>query len=155
MTSQDQPQYPTRNMNRNAGEPIKLTPEDALRAFAAMMNTLDVSRLEPLLADDFHYASQWVFAEIESKAQYLAYVTGKIETIKRSDSKVWAELGEIQESPFILSQGYGDPCVFMAQGDKNKVISIVFASLKDNKISRIDMCMPELYRGRRLGVYPI
>lgn len=154
MNSQDQPQYPRRDTNREAGKPMKLTREDALRAFAAMMNTLDVSRLEPLLADDFHYASQWVFAEIESKTQYLAYITVKIETIKRSDSKVWAELGEIQESPFILSQCCGDPCVLMAQGDKDKVISIVFASLKDNKISRIDMCMPELYRGKRLGVYP-
>jgi hypothetical protein len=34
-----------------------------------MVNTLDASHLEPLLADDFHYASQWVFAEMESKAE--------------------------------------------------------------------------------------
>lgn len=40
---------------------MSLTAEGALRAYATMMNTLDVSGLEPLLADDFHYASQWVF----------------------------------------------------------------------------------------------
>ena len=31
--------------------------ETALRAYASMMNTLDSSKLEPLLSDDFHYAS--------------------------------------------------------------------------------------------------
>ena len=40
---------------------MSLTVERALSAYAAMMNTLNVSHLEPLLADDFHYASQWVF----------------------------------------------------------------------------------------------
>ena len=44
---------------------MSLTAEQALRAYATMMNTLDASQLEPLLADDFHYASQWVFDEID------------------------------------------------------------------------------------------
>lgn len=48
-----------------------LTEERALRAYASMMNNLDASHLETLLADDFHYASQWGFAEIESKASYM------------------------------------------------------------------------------------
>ena len=48
--------------------------ETALRAYASMMNTLDSSKLEPLLSDDFHYASQMVLAEIESKQEYLDYI---------------------------------------------------------------------------------
>lgn len=32
---------------------------DALRAYARMMNTLDVKHIEPLLEEDFHYSSQW------------------------------------------------------------------------------------------------
>ena len=31
--------------------------EKALNAYAVMMNTLDTSKLEPLLAENFHYAS--------------------------------------------------------------------------------------------------
>lgn len=38
---------------------MSLTEEGGLRAYATMMNTLDASCLESLLADDFHYASQW------------------------------------------------------------------------------------------------
>lgn len=54
-----------------------LTKEDALKAYASMMNTLDASHIEPLLAYDFHYASQWVFAEIKSKQEYLDYIRPK------------------------------------------------------------------------------
>ena len=63
---------------------MSLTQEQALQAYATMMNTLDASHLEPLLADDFNYASQWVFAEIESKTAYLNYITPKLETIRKS-----------------------------------------------------------------------
>jgi hypothetical protein len=41
--------------------------EKALNAYAVMMNTLDTSKLEPLLAENFHYASEMVFSEMESK----------------------------------------------------------------------------------------
>lgn len=63
---------------------MSLTVEQALRAYATMMKMLDVWCLEPLLADDFHYASQWVLAEIESKNAYLEYIVPKLEAIKKS-----------------------------------------------------------------------
>ena len=53
---------------------MTLTREDALRAYARMLNTLDESHIEPLLADDFHYSSQKVFSEITSKAEFLDYI---------------------------------------------------------------------------------
>jgi len=31
-----------------------------LELYARMINNLDVDHIESLLADDFHYASQWV-----------------------------------------------------------------------------------------------
>ncbi|MFY9183546.1 MAG: hypothetical protein WBJ45_10600 [Limnohabitans sp.] len=72
---------------------MSLTVEEALRAYATMMNTLDASCLAPLLADDFHYASQWVFVEIESKSEYLEYITPKLEAIRKSGAAAWAEMG--------------------------------------------------------------
>lgn len=131
-----------------------LSTEDALRAYAVMMNTLNASKFEPLLADDFHYSSQWVFAEIGSKKEYHGYITGKLEALKESDSKVWAEMGEIEESFAVLSHGWGTPCVVMTQGEKDNVISLVFAEVRDGKISRIDMNMLDIYRTKRCGEYP-
>lgn len=71
----------------------RLGREEALRAYAAMMNTLDASRFMSLLDEDFHYASQWVFNEIESKQEYLEYITGKLKAFGASGLKVWAENG--------------------------------------------------------------
>ena len=120
-----------------------------------MMNTLNASEFLPLLANDFHYASQWVFAEIESKQKYLDYITTKLQAVKDTGAKVWAEMGEIEESIAVLSHGCGDPCVFLAQGEKEKIAAVVLAEIKDGKIKRLDMCVPELYRGKRSGEYPI
>jgi hypothetical protein len=130
-----------------------LRDEDALRAYAAMLNTFDVEKLGPLLADDFHYASQLVFSEIESKQEFLDYITAKLRNVKASGSKVWAEIGAI-ESRVVLSDYCGRPCVLVAQGRIDKIRGVVFAEVMDNKIKRMDMCMAELYSVRRSGEYP-
>ena len=101
---------------------MSLTAEQALRAYATMMNTLDVSHLEPLLADDFHYASQWVFAEIESKTAYLEYIAPKLEVIRKSGGTAWAEMGS-------LDREFPGPCVVMAQGEKNNLVGVVLAKI--------------------------
>ncbi len=125
-----------------------LTKEAALRAYASMMNTLDVSHLEPLLADDFRYASQWVFAEIESKAEYVAYITGKLKAIRRSGARAWAEMG-------LLESEVPGPCVVMAQGDQNNLVAIVLAKVAGSKITRLDLSgVPSPHSARRSGVYP-
>ena len=56
--------------------------ETALRAYASMMNTLDSSKLESLLSDDFYYASQMVLAEIESKQEHLDYINPELGLVR-------------------------------------------------------------------------
>lgn len=127
---------------------MSLTAEQALRAYATMMNTLDATRLAPLLADDFHYASQWVFAEIESKREYLEYITPKLEAIRKSGATAWAEMGW-------LDREFPGPCVVMAQGDKDDLVAVVLAKIEDGKIKRLDLCgAPSPHSARRTGVYP-
>ena len=127
---------------------MNLSAEEALRAYATMLNTLDVSSLEPLLADDFHYASQWVCAEIESRSAYLEYLTPKLEAIRNSDAAVWAEMGW-------LDREFPGPCVVMAQGDKNNLLAVVLAKVEFGKIKRLDLCgAPSPHTARRSGEYP-
>ena len=125
-----------------------LTVEDALRAYAAMMNTGDVSMLEPLLADDFHYASQWVFAEIESKANYLEYIKPKLAAVRASGQRLWAEMGQLDgELP--------GPCVVLAQGDQDSLQAVVLAKVEAGQIKRLDLCgVPSPHSARRSGEYP-
>ena len=125
-----------------------LTQEDALRAYARMMHNLSTEHLEPLLADDFHYASQWVYAEITSKRQYLDYIGPKIETIRKSGMQVWAELAEVKGPP-------GGPCLIMAQDTKDNQFATVRVKVEGDRIKRLDMCMvppPESAAGT--GEYP-
>ena len=127
---------------------MSLTAEQALRAYATMMNTLDASSLEPLLADDFHYASQWVFAEIESKGAYMEYIVPKLEAIRKSGAPAWAEMGW-------LDGGFSGPCVVMAQGEKDNLLAVVLAKVEGGKLKRLDFCgAPSPHSARRTGEYP-
>ena len=60
-----------------------LSEDLAVRAYAAMMNTGSAAHIEPLLADDFRYAFQWVFKEMVGKQAYLDYITAKLETVTK------------------------------------------------------------------------
>ena len=123
--------------------------ETALRAYASMMNTLDSSKLEPLLSDDFYYASQMVLVEIESKQEYLDYINPKLEVVRASGTKVWAELA-------MLTHSFPGPCVVLAQGDKENLVALVLAKVKVDQIERIDMCIvPTPQSAKRSGEYPV
>lgn len=139
---------PDQNSNQSDAGPHALSKEDALRAYAWMMNTLDASRLEPLLAKDFHYASQWVFSEITSKADYLVYIMPKLEAIRSSGAEVLAEMG-------VLDRELPGPCVVMAQGNKDNLLAVVLATVENGKIKRLDMCgAPSPFSAFRTGDYP-
>ena len=123
--------------------------EIALRAYAAMMNTLDSSKLESLLAENFRYASQMVFSEIESKQEYMAYIKPKLEAVRSSGDKVWAEMGRLDDD-------FTGPCVVLAQGDKENLVAVILAEIEGDFISRIDMCIvPTPQSAVRSGEYPV
>jgi len=125
-----------------------LTIESALKAYASMMNTLDSSKLEPLLSPDFHYESQMVFSEIKSKQEYLDYIKPKLEVVRASGAKVWAEMA-------LLTHSFSGPCVVLAQGKKENLVALVLAKVKGDFIERIDMCIaPSPKSAKRSGEYP-
>jgi hypothetical protein len=125
-----------------------LSLHEALRAYARMMNTLRVDPLEPLLAEDFHYESQWVFTAITSKREFLEYIVPKLDTIMQTGSRVWAEMAE-------LSGPTGVPCLVLAQGDPNRPHATLLIQLAGGKIQRADLCMiPHPAAAQRTGDYP-
>jgi len=125
----------------------ELTQLAALQAYARAINTLSAEHLEPLLALDFHYASQDVFDELETKERFLEYFRGKLETISKSDMPVWAEMGQTS---------YGEPCVVLAQGNIDQLVATVLTKVGGNMIKRIDICSvaPHPSTARRTGEYP-
>ena len=127
---------------------MELTKVEALRAYARMMNRLDVGCIEPYLADDFCFASQMVLEELESKTEFLDYIRAKLETIRTSAFPVWAELGELLTYP-------GGPCVIVAQGSKDDLQATVLAEVEGTRIKRLDVCIiPSPWSAKRTGEYP-
>ena len=135
-------------MSRTTHE-LSLT--DAAAAYARAHNTMDPSHLKGLLSEDFRYASQWEFDEMEGAAAYLDYLARKLEAIRSSGSAVTAELASTQ--PYPMAPNRPVPCVVMAQ-DGAQVATVLF-QVKDGRITRIDMCQippPESCVGT--GEYP-
>ena len=127
---------------------MKLTEIDALRAYARMMNTLDMSHIEPLLDEDFRYSSQWMIGEIPSKQEFLDYIKPMLDSIKQSGNRVYAEIA------YANAWGH-DECAVTAEGDKENLSACVFAHVKDGKIRRIDVCGdPPPSATQRTGEYP-
>lgn len=107
---------------------------EACRAYARMMNNLDYRAFEPWLADDFHYASQWIFDEISSKAAYEAYIVPKLRSVQRTGSRVWAELAYTRA----FSAG---PCVVLAQDRRDNLKATLLLAMQGGKVSRADLCL--------------
>ena len=125
-----------------------LTEIEALRAYARMINTLDVSHLEPLLDENVRYASQWMVGEIPSKQEFLDYMKSNLLEIRESGIRPYAEIA--------LASAWGhNECVVTAQGEKENLIATVFITLMNGKIRRIDMCgTPHPSETMRTGEYP-
>ena len=129
---------------------MKLTQTEALRAYAKMMNTLNVSPLEPLLAENFTYESQMVFSALESKQEFLDYIQPKLQTIKSSGATVFAEMGTVD------AYGQSLPCVVLAQNNKENLVGLVLARVLAGKLSRLDLCIvPPPQSAERSGEYPV
>jgi hypothetical protein len=129
---------------------MSLTQSEALRAYARMMNTLDLSPLEPLLATDFTYESQTVFSALESKQAFLDYIRPKLQTIKDTGATVFAEMG------MVSAYGQRQPCVVLAQNSKDNLVGLVLARVVAGKLSRLDLCIvPPPQAAERSGDYPV
>ena len=138
----------TQALTNHHGGTRMLDLETGLRAYAKMMNTLDAGAIEPLLADDFHYSSQWVLVEITSKQEYMDYIHPKLKAVRKSGTKIWAEMAQLEQE--ILG-----PCVVLAQESKDALLSLILGKVANGKLTRLDMCgAPSPWSAKRSGEYP-
>ncbi len=131
----------------------QLTEKEALSIYAKMMHTLDSSEFESFLSDDFSYSdfsysSQKVLTDMNSKDEFIEYIRPKLETIKKTKSPVYAELG--------VCPAYGHTdCLVMAQGDKSNLLGVAYASVNEGKICSLALCIvPTPDSAERSGIYP-
>ncbi len=129
---------------------MAITQVEALRAYAKMMNTLSITPIENLLAEDFIYESQTVMQPLESKKAFLDYMVPKLQAIARFKATVYAEMGTV------IAYGAEQPCVILAQNDKSNLVALAIAKVEDNKLKRLDLCIvPPPEAAERTGDYPV
>ncbi len=98
-----------------------------LEKLADAYQTYDASIVEDYLADDMHYASMWVFHEMTSKEEYLDYLRGKLNTMKRTNKKMEFEIvkGRMHDYALLVTNDRspeGTPLGFVADfNDEGKV----------------------------------
>jgi hypothetical protein len=125
-----------------------ISKEDALRAYARMMHNLSADYLEPLLADDFRYSSAWVKEVLTDKQMYLDYIRPKLECIRRTGDRVWADMSRLPDSR--------GPYLVIAQGDREKVVATVWTEVEGSKIQRFEMRQAtKIDVLGRTGEYPV
>ena len=129
-------------------ETSQITEMEALSMYARMLHTLNSSEFESFLSEDFSYSSQKVLTDMNSKEDFIEYIRPKLETIKKTNSSVYAELG--------VCPAYGHTdCLIMAQGDKSNLIGVAYASVDEGKICGLALCIvPTPDAAERSGIYP-
>ena len=131
-----------------------LTEEDVVFAFAKAWNRLEPDGFLALLAPEARYASQWVFEELVGVATISDYLRGKMRTVRAHsvndpNSRVRVEVGRT------ACGEDGRPCAFMTQGHGNEVQAAVLFEISDGKVSRYDLCIPQILGAVRTGVFPV
>lgn len=90
-------------------------------------NRLDADIIAPYLSDEFQYNSVWVSKTIKSKEEYLHYLRGKFNTIRKSGNIPKAEVVEEggKPLPLIRQRGIGVECVLDFKEEDQKITKML------------------------------
>ena len=99
--------------------------EEFLLKLAEAYTKYDASIIEPYLAEDMHYASMWVFQELTSKQEYMNYLVGKLQTMKRTNKTFNFKIvaGRMHSKALLVDANAGFVVDFNEQG-KVKMLNI-------------------------------
>ena len=121
---------------RQDGVPI--SEEDFLRKIEKMYSKYAIEDIYCHMELDFRYSSVWVFSEITSAREYVDYITGKVQTLKRTNSIVKTTMMHIQ--------GSGKPCLILEQNPNMEPACLTVERSTNGLIARMDMAPSSFYK---------
>lgn len=133
----------------------------------------DFSEFVDLLAEDCVYTSMWVFESLQGRKAVSRHLLGKGKAIQRSGCypegwivELAGSMNPLPESDIIvngqkkrgsiaLAYEAGKPCLMLCQelDDKVNEILVDLQLTEEGKVSKIDLCMPELFRTNEISEY--
>ena len=75
---------------------------------------LDVSLIEPILADDLHYYSWWTMVGLNKKEDYMSYVRERFDSYKKNGTKPLVKIG--------VNKNDGEHAVALQFGDEVPIL---------------------------------
>jgi hypothetical protein len=108
-------------------------------------NNLDSSIIEAVASDNIIYESQWVISSINTKVETFKYLKHKFEILKKSETKLFAEIAYYDE----------DPCIILAQDTTENKVATLLIEVTNEQVSRMDICeVPNWRDCKRTNEYP-
>ena len=116
---------------------IPISAEDFLRKIGRMYSEYATEDISCHMEPDFRYNSFWVLEEMTSAEQYVDYITGKIQTLKKENIVIKTSMMHIRD--------WGEPCLVLEQGPDIKTCLFVERS-KNGLIAKMDMMPKGFYK---------
>ncbi len=130
-----------------------LQEKEILIQLARSWNNLDTCFIEPLLAVDFIYESQWALIPLQGKIRFITYLKAKFEAIKSEiKSGSMTVTAEIAHHPLISDR----PCIVLTQKSETEFRQVtVLVNCSGEKLKRIDVCfIPDPAKAKLSGRIP-
>ena len=116
---------------------IPISAEVFLRKIGRMYSEYATEDIRCHMEPDFRYNSFWVLEEMTSAEQYVDYITGKIQTLKKENIVIKTSMMHIRD--------WGEPCLVLEQGPDIKTCLFVERS-KNGLIAKMDMMPKGFYK---------
>ena len=116
---------------------IPISEDDFLRKIGRMYSEYATEDISCHMEPDFRYNSFWVLEEMTSAAQYVDYITGKIQTLKNENIVIKTSMMHIRD--------WGEPCLVLEQDPDIETCLFVERS-KNGLIAKMDMMPKGFYK---------
>ena len=115
---------------------------DLLGLLIECYNKNNFPPLRTYLSDDCKYTSQWVFDDMVGGDTICDYLVAKSKHISEAGCSVAANRVSL------LSPYPGQEAALMFQGNEETPSCIILIKVGNEKITQIDICMPQLFKYR-------
>lgn len=117
---------------------VPISEEDFLRKIEKMYSEYVMEDIYCHMESDFRYSSVWVFSDITSAKEYVEYIIGKIQTLKKINSVIKTKMMHIQ--------GSRKPCLILEQSPNIEPACLTVERSANGLIARMDMAPSSFYK---------